>query len=450
MESRCFGKNEMGKTRYEITCSEEEIRKIGMIARSRTAGIWRIKRAKIILGALEGRNIDQLVLDVRVPPETIKKFLKNFPANGLKSLDKPDRKPTSREVPVEKMLIFLEQPAHPGSKQWDRLEVHYIGHEFSARQIKKIRNFIASNPTSTRGKIACWVCTAFGLYQSNGKLKETGVSAILKRMDMDNIILLPPVPSRMNRNHSSVNRPTPKPRKTICLDVSELRTLQFIPVKTRKDASLWRNLIADYHYIGGYRLFGAQMRYLVYGGEDFAHSIKRPDNQGNNVNALKKPSGKHPVGDRGKHDTDRPRGKHLLGVLGFAASSWRLFSRDRFIGWSNEQRIANLNLVVNNVRFLILPWIKSPNLASRILGGITRRLPFDWEARYGFKPVLLETFVDLSQFRGTCYRAANWIQVGITEGYSLYGIEQKKKISKKAILLYPLCKNFRDRLCNPP
>lgn len=108
MESRCFRKNEIEKTRYEITCSEEEIRKIGMIARSRTAGIWRIKRAKIILGALEGINIDQLVLDVRVPPETIKKFLKNFPANGLKSLDKPDRKPTSREVPVEKMLLCGE------------------------------------------------------------------------------------------------------------------------------------------------------------------------------------------------------------------------------------------------------------------------------------------------------------------------------------------------------
>jgi hypothetical protein len=425
---------EMNKTGYEITCSEKEISKIRIIARSRTAGIWRIKRAKIILGHLEGKTIDRLVLDVRVPPETIKKCLKSFASNGLKFFEKPVRSPSYREAPVEEMLAFLEQPAHPGSKKWNKLVVHYIGHVFSAKQIKKIRDLIICNPTYIRAKIAHEVCVMFGLYQSNGKPKKSWVSVILKRMDMDNLIFLPPVLHKVNVNHRSINRPVPKPPRTLPLDSCELKQLQFIPVKTNKDFSLWNDLIAGYHYIGGYRLFGAQMKYLVYGGEK--------------VKVIGKYSGKHPVADWKKHDLDRPRGEHLLAVLGFAASSWQLSSRDRFIGWSNEQRIANLNLVVNNVRFLILPWIKLANLASRILGGIARQLPFDWETRYGFKPVLLETFVNLPQFRGTCYRAANWIEVGITEGYSLYGFKHKKRISKKAIFLYPLCKNFREILCN--
>ncbi len=107
----------MDKTDHEITCSQKEIKKIRLIARSRTAGIWRTKRAKVILGALEGKTIDRLVLDVRVPPETIKKRLKNFASNGLKFFEKPDRNPTRREAAVEKMLAFLEQPAHPRSKQ---------------------------------------------------------------------------------------------------------------------------------------------------------------------------------------------------------------------------------------------------------------------------------------------------------------------------------------------
>ena len=435
----------MKKTDYEITCSQDEIKKIRTIARSRTAGIWRIKRAKVVLGALEARSIDRLVLDIRVPPETIKKCLKSFASNGLKFFEKPDKNPTTREAAVEEMLAFLEQQAHPRSKKWNKLAVHYIGHDFSARQIKKIRDLIASHPTYARARITHQVCTMFGLYQSNGKLQKSGVGVILRRMDMDNLISLPAVPRRTNENRSAINRLIPMPRKAIHLDSSELKQLQFIPVKTNKDSSLWKDLIASYHYVGGYRLFGAQMKYLVYGGKNLTYPIKAPEND---AKALEECAEKDSVKDWKKHDLNRPRGEYLLGVLGFAASSWQLSSRDRFIGWSKEQRITNLNLVVNNVRFLILPWIKSPNLASRILGGTTRRLPSDWEERYRFRPVLLETFVDLTQFRGTCYRAANWIEVGITEGYSLYGDKHKRSVSKKAVLLYPLSKDFRNILCN--
>jgi len=136
----------------------------------------------------------------------------------------------------------------------------------------------------------------------------------------------------------------------------------------------------------------------------------------------------------------------LLGAIGFSHAAWRLASRDTFIGWDDRQRESQLNRIIGNSRFLILPWIQCPNLASMILGRIAKRVSSDWEATYGIKPVLLETFVQQDRFLGTCYRAANWIEVGSTGGYSYFS-SQKKNRSPKTIFLFPLCKNFRKELC---
>jgi len=167
-------------------------------------------------------------------------------------------------------------------------------------------------------------------------------------------------------------------------------------------------------------------------------------------NPAKKRKGCHAEGFQKDFEEREPyelREGHLLALLGFGPSAWRLTSRDDYIGWSDEQRIANLHLIVNNVRFLILPWIRSPNLASRILGGITRQLPKDWEARYGYRPLLIETFVQSDRFRGTCYKAANWVQIGTTNGYNLVNRE-RKIVPAKAILIYPLNRSFRRILCD--
>jgi hypothetical protein len=146
---------------------------------------------------------------------------------------------------------------------------------------------------------------------------------------------------------------------------------------------------------------------------------------------------KHAVGAEHKHVADK-----RIGLLPAPQSS-----RDAFIGWTDEQRMANLRYVVSNARFLILPWIRCHNLASRILGGAARRLPGDWEARYHYRPVLLETFVQLDRFAGTCYTAANWIQLGTTSGYSLYDTAAKKRVPTKALFVYPLSRRFRKILC---
>jgi hypothetical protein len=353
----------------------------------------------------------------------------------------PDRTPTSREARVEKLLHVLESPPPKRSSRWKTVSVRYIGHDFSADQIQCIRELISSQPNANPTDLGRQVCQLFNLYQSNGKYKITQTRDILKRMDMDNVITLPPVTAGSNSKS--------RPRKTAHqimktafstqtahgLKIDDLRHLQFIPVYSNKDSLLWRELIERFHYIKTTRLFGAQIRYLVYGDEALTSTL----------DFIKSTRGMANQHWATRYDEVK-RGKHLLAALGFASASWRLSSREAFIGWSNAQREANLKLVVNNVRFLILPWNRIKNLASKILGGICKQLPVDWDARYTYRPVLLETFVQLDRFKGTCYKAANWIPIGTTGGYSLVA-EYKKRASPKGIFVYPLCHDFREQLC---
>ena len=141
-------------------------------------------------------------------------------------------------------------------------------------------------------------------------------------------------------------------------------------------------------------------------------------------------------------------GSDQLAVLGFGAAAWTLAPRDRFIGWTAPLRQHDLHWVVNNARFLILPWIRSQNLASRILSGVVRQPPRDWQDRYHYAPMLLETFVQRSRFRGTCYRAANWLYVGQTQGRGKLDLHNRYALPVKEIFLYPLHKYFRRQLCH--
>ncbi len=134
-----------------------------------------------------------------------------------------------------------------------------------------------------------------------------------------------------------------------------------------------------------------------------------------------------------------------MALLGFGAAAWKTAPRDRFIGWTSKQRERNLHLVVNNARFLILPWIHSRNLASKILSMVTNRIADDWQQCYGYRPVLAETFVEIP---GTCYKAANWICLGKTKGRGkLVDRQHKALLPKKTIWIYPLTRNCRRLLC---
>jgi hypothetical protein len=137
----------------------------------------------------------------------------------------------------------------------------------------------------------------------------------------------------------------------------------------------------------------------------------------------------------------------LLAVIGFGASAWKIAPRDEWIGWSEAQRKTRLHLVVNNARFLILPWVRSQNLASFVLARCAERLPGDFQARYGYSPVLLETFVERERFRGTCYKAANWTYLGDTKGRGKLDRYGEAKLQVKQIYAFPLNRRFREALC---
>jgi len=152
------------------------------------------------------------------------------------------------------------------------------------------------------------------------------------------------------------------------------------------------------------------------------------------------------VGEHLKYLVRDAYGRDLACVL-FGSAAWKSAPRDHWIGWDPTVRQRNLNFMTNNTRFLILPWVRVPHLASHILGRIMRRLAHDWRCRYGHRVHLVETFVEKERFKGTCYKAANWSHLGQTQGRGRQDRNSTLAVPVKDIWAYPLCKNFRDKLC---
>jgi hypothetical protein len=287
--------------------------------------------------------------------------------------------------------------------------IRYCGRVFEADEIERIRGLIASRPPKNRAELSRLVCEALGWYKPDGRPKQMSCRVAMLRMERDGVIALPPA-QRRNGNGVQRRRVSPRSdaRAPLFVPRDGLGSVSLRPVETSAESSLWNELIERYHYLGYKPLAGAQMRYLAFWGRE------------------------------------------LLGVMGFGAAAWSLGPRDRFIGWSSEDRKRKLHLVVQNARFLILPWVGSPNLASRMLGLVARRLPADWKARYRYRPVLLETFVEVERFRGTCYRAANWIHLGRTQGRGKLDRRHQRPLPLKEIFVYPLDRQFRKALCTAP
>jgi hypothetical protein len=174
-----------------------------------------------------------------------------------------------------------------------------------------------------------------------------------------------------------------------------------------EDERLFNYLLKTYHYLSFSRPVGQNMKYLIRSADGV-----------------------------------------VPGCLLFGAAAWKCEDRDRFIGWGATNREANVNLLTNNTRFLILPWVHIKCLASHVLSQVVRRLSVDWLERYGSEVTLVETFVDTSRYLGTCYQAANWRYVGQTKGRTRQDRHTRIRVPVKAIYLYPLRRNFRDRLCS--
>ena len=280
----------------------------------------------------------------------------------------------------------------------------YSGREFAPSDIERIRTLIREHPEANRQRLSYLVCEAFDWRKANGGWKDMSCRVALLRMHREGLLELPPPLRQVNPCRSFRRRTAqaePQPRLEAA--VNELADLRLERVGPQSSA-LWNEYIDRYHYLGYKPLPGAQLRYFAYAGE-------------------------HPVG-----------------LLGFGAAAWKSGPRDEWIGWSRAQRHRNLGGVVNNARFLILPWVRVASLASKLLAMAARSLPAHWEGRYGYRPVLLETFVEAERFAGTCYRAANWTCVGQTQGRGKLGDHRLGQVPIKTVWVYPLAKDFRVRL----
>ncbi|MGH6826625.1 DUF4338 domain-containing protein [Methyloceanibacter sp.] len=270
-----------------------------------------------------------------------------------------------------------------------------------------IRELIEHNRTLKRTPLSRRICALLGWTQPNGALKAMSCRVALLRMQAEGLIELPPSQNPKNGRRPPVPlTAASNPQPPLCRPVHELPALTVQPVSDPATARLWNEYLARYHYLGYTPLSGSQMRYEIFAGAQ------------------------------------------RVAFISFGASAWKLAARERFIGWDEAQRQRNLQLVINNARFLVLPWIQSKGLASKILALIARQLPQDWQQRYGYRPVLLETFVESPRHRGTCYKAANWIHVGQTAGRGKKSLGHQPVLPVKDIWLYPLCKNFGAVLRN--
>lgn len=283
------------------------------------------------------------------------------------------------------------------------MSVRYCGRDFSTEELENIQRLIDEDPARTRTDISRLTCQALGWLKPDGGLKEMSARVAMLRMQTDGLITLP-----LPRN----SRPDPRvhitsasdPRSAIEQPAGTLAPLDLKLVSTKPDSRLWNEYIQRYHYLGHKPLPGAQLRYFVHAANQ------------------------------------------IVALLGFGAAAWQTAPRDNFIGWTHEQRKANLHLVVNNARFLILPWVRSHNLASMILAKSAKILPDHWQSVYNVRPVLLETFVEKPRFQGTCYRAANWVHLGQTKGRGKLGPSGQQSVPIKDIWVYPMDRNFRIQL----
>lgn len=283
-----------------------------------------------------------------------------------------------------------------------------LGRPFGPAALCAVREEIASANPCLRAEIARRVCQRLGWRTPGGQDALMSARVALLRLQAKGLIELP-APRNSNGN-GKVWRPRlglEPPAQPLEANLRKLRPVELQIVSTPEQSELWNSLVARYHYLGHANLPGAQLRYLVYAGQE------------------------------------------ILGAIGFGAAAWSLAARDRFIGWTAAQRQRALPRVLNNARFLLLPWVRVAHLASHLLGRCARRLPMDFWARYGWRPVLLETFVQ-EPYRGTCYRAAGWIDLGRTQGRGKKGPHPKGEqtpVPLKHVWVYPLVSDFRSALC---
>lgn len=285
----------------------------------------------------------------------------------------------------------------------------FCGQNVNEEQIGEIAEIIMTFPRLSRTELANTICELFSWKRSNGKLKCVECRLFLEDLDKKGIISLPECRKKYaNKGMAKLPRTAEADVKpAIRANLRELSPISLIRVESREQRRLWYEYIDRYHYLGYQLPFGAQLRYFIESGAS---------------------------GD-------------ILGCFQFSSPAWKMAPRDRWIGWSDAARRANLQKIINNSRFLILPWVEVKNLASTALSLAVKTVADDWNHCYGRRPVLMETLVDQKRFKGTCYRAANFVHIGQTTGRGRMDRDNVRQgASVKEIYVYPLAPGFRQEL----
>lgn len=281
----------------------------------------------------------------------------------------------------------------------------YRGRDFTGYELEWVRQKVATEPGLSRRALSIAFCERFEWRDNQGRTKDMACRDAMLRMQEDGLVVLPAPRSKWSPGQTdtvSITAQTDAPKTPPKVD---LRALQLVIVQGRPTSRLWREYMARYHYLDMPCLRGAQIRYFVRSGESD------------------------------------------IALIGFASAVLKCRARDEFIGWNAQQRVENLHRIVNNARFLILPWVQRFNLGSRILSLALRHIRKDWFKAYGVAPVLAETFVEEPRFTGGVYRAANWRIVGRTTGRGRRDVHHKAELTKKSVWLYPLHRRIRQQLC---
>ncbi len=286
-------------------------------------------------------------------------------------------------------------------------EVKYRGKIVTQEDISFISRLIGENPHTSRWALSRELCRAWDWVQPNGALRDMVCRGLLLHLHRSGLIQLPP-PKRIPHNplaHRKKPRPIAVDQTPLSTTMSKIGSVDIRRVCRTSSEKLFNSLIEEHHYLGYCHPVGEHLKYIVF-------------------------------------FQDRP-----IACLAWSSAPRHIGCRDKFIGWPEQVRKKNLGLIAYNTRFLILPWVRIPYLASHLLGRMAKIISTDWAKVYCHPVYYLETFVDKERFKGTCYKAANWIYLGDTTGRGKNDHTNKPNRSIKAVLGYPLSKNFRQQLC---
>jgi hypothetical protein len=293
--------------------------------------------------------------------------------------------------------------------------VRFCGHDVTGEELRLIIETVADFPNLSRTELAHTICEFLDWRRPTGALKAHECRFFLEELDASGILRLPDRQGNCSRTARKLQpgqrderEDQPEP---LVGNLKDFGPVWLETVETRDDQRQWREWVGRYHYLGFSVPFGAQIRYFA--------GISRPE-------------------------------RARVGCVQLSSPSWRMAARERWIGWDEAQKTRRLQLIVQNSRFLILPWVQIKNLASATLALVARQTPQDWEKRYNVRPVLLETLVDPAHYRGTCYIAANWIHLGTTTGRGRQDRSHKRRgEAPKEVFVYPLHRHWRTHLLDP-